>query len=237
MGFLPSLIIARSVPQLYVLLDLSTDLYVQTSIKLEYRIKDIYPYEDIGKASIAIQKGLVFHDIFGRSTNVNVDTVDTVRSMSLERASLPAKFEGIRLTMIRALVAQMLKVQAPRTDNTSRDAHPPEEIKAIDDKLKPVVNCIDGLVSDVSPHLVVSRLGHAFTILKVLWPKSFEIESDFHACMPGAYGDEESDAGLLHNIPPDCPKALRKLITDIFLSQNAPGITRAQLSVKSWEAA
>ncbi|KAF5608006.1 hypothetical protein FPANT_635 [Fusarium pseudoanthophilum] len=208
--------------------------HCQASIKLEYRIKDNDPFEDIGKASIAIQKGIILHDIFGRSTNVDVDTV---RSMSLDRASLPATFESIRLAMIRALVAQMSKVQALRTDNISRDAHPPEEIKAIDDKLKPVVNCIDGLVSDASPHLVVSRLGHAFTILKVLWPKDFEIESDFHAAMPGAYGDEESDTGLLHDIPPDCPKALRKLITDMFLSQNAPGITRAQLSVKSWEAA
>ncbi|KAF5638010.1 hypothetical protein F52700_4713 [Fusarium sp. NRRL 52700] len=200
----------------------------------EYRIKTNDPFEDIGKASIAIQKGVTLHDIFGRSTDVNVDTV---RSMSLDRASLPATFESIRLAMVRALVTQISKVQALRTDNTSRDAHPPEEVMAIVDNIKPVVGCIDSLVSDASPHLVVSRLGHAFTILKALWPKDFEIESEFHASIPGAYGDEESDTGLLHDIPPDCPKALRRLITDMFLYQNAPEITRAQLSVKSWEAA
>ncbi|KAF9779926.1 hypothetical protein IL306_001096, partial [Fusarium sp. DS 682] len=188
--------------------------HYQTSVKLEYRIQGDEEFEDIGKASIAIQKGITLHDIFGRSTVIDVDTV---RSMSLDRASLPATFESIRLAMIRALVAQMSKVQALRTDNTSRDAHPPEEVSAIDDKIKPVVKCIDGLVSDASPHLVASRLGHAFKILKVLWPKDFEIGSYFHALMPGAYGDEDSNTGLLHDIPADCPQVLRKLITDMFL--------------------
>ncbi|KAF4953521.1 hypothetical protein FGADI_5855 [Fusarium gaditjirri] len=219
---------------LYILLDFLADLSKQTSVKLDYRIKVNDPFKDIGKASIAIQKGIALHDIFGRSTCIDVDTV---RSMSLDRASLPATFESIRLAMIRALVAQMSKVQALRTDNTSRDSHPPEEVMAIDDNIKAVVGCIDGLVSNASPHLVFSRLGHAFTILKVLWPKDFEIGSDFHASMPGAYGDGESDTGLLHDIPAACPRVLRKIITDMAISQNAPGITRSQLLVQSWEAA
>ncbi|KAJ0141497.1 Cytochrome P450 4X1 [Fusarium oxysporum f. sp. albedinis] len=218
----------------HIHLDFLAHFFGQTSVKLEYRIKANDPFEDIGKASISIQKGITLHDIFGRSTDIDVDTV---RSMSLDRASLPATFESIRLAMIRALVAQMSKVQALRTDNTSRDAHPPEEVMAIVDNIKAVVGCIDGLVSDASPHLVFSRLGHAFTILKVLWPKDFEIGSDFHASMPGAYGDEESDTSLPHDIPAACPRALRRLIADMVLSQNAPDITRAQLSVKGWEAA
>ncbi|KAF4344585.1 hypothetical protein FBEOM_1483 [Fusarium beomiforme] len=223
----------RDIPLTILGFPTKSDHY-QTSVTLEYRIKGDNEFEDIGKASIAIQKGITLHDIFRRLTVIDVDTV---RSMSLDRASLPATFESIRLAMIRALVAQMSKVQALRTDNTSRDAHSPEEVSAIDDKIKPVVNCIDSLVSDASAHLVVNRLGHAFTILKVLWPKDFEIGSDFHASMPGAYGDEESDTGLLHDIPPDCPRVLRKLITDMVLSQGSSGITRAQLSVKHWEDA
>ncbi|KAG7409041.1 hypothetical protein Forpe1208_v011442 [Fusarium oxysporum f. sp. rapae] len=223
----------REVPLTILGFPTKSDHY-QTSVKLEYRIKANDPFGDIGKASIAIQNGITFHDIFGRSTDINVDTV---RSMSLDRASLPATFESIRLAMIRALVAQMSKVQALRTDNTSRDAHPTEEVMAIVDNIKAVVGCIDGLVSDASPHLVFSRVGHAFTILKVLWPKDFEIGSDFHASMPGAYEDEESETGLLHDIPAACPRVLRRLITDMVLSQNDPGITRAQLSVESWESA
>ncbi|KAF4456157.1 hypothetical protein F53441_1641 [Fusarium austroafricanum] len=208
--------------------------HYQASVELEYQIEGNESFDDIGKASIAIQKGITLHDIFERLTDIEVTAV---RSMSLDRASLPATFESVRLAMVRALVAQMSRVQALRTENVARDSHSPEQIIAIDGKIKPVVQCIDNLVGNASPHLVVSRLGHAFTILKTLWPKDFEFGSEFQVSIPGAYGDDDSDTSLLHDIPPNCPRALRILLTDMLVSQNSPGITKAQLSVKHWEDA
>lgn len=197
---------------------------------MEYTMEGDDTFEHIGKASIAVQDGITLRDVFGRSTIIKVDAV---RLPSLNQASQPGTFASIRLAMIRALVAQISKVQGLRTQNASPDAHTPREVTELDEKVKTMVDCIDGLVRDAVPHLVVEQMESAFATLKKLWPRDFETDVDFLS-MPGGYNPDESDAGLLHDIPGDCPHVLRKLLTDMLNSQKVRELTRGGTSLEAW---
>jgi GTP-binding protein EngB required for normal cell division len=161
--------------------------------------------------------------------------------MGLNEASLPATLGSIRLVMIRAFVTQTSRVQDLKSKNSnSGEVHTSEEIARLDDQIKPVVQHVDSLVADASPHLVVGRLEHAFKILEELWPRDFEEASKTHQPVPGDLSNdlaEEKDTTLANKlIPRNCPQSLRKILSQMLLDQKTPPVTLAALSVKDWEA-
>lgn len=181
----------------------------------------------IGEASVVVQQGVVLRDVFGRSTTIEVDEM---RQLGLDKASQPDTFESIRLAMVRVLVAQTSKVQGFRAVDASLNARSTEQITKLDEKVRFVVNRIDSLVSDASPHLVVSQMGHAFDILEKRWPRDFKTDEDFQVSVSGKFPDE----GLLSGIPAVCPRVLRKLITDMSESEISPKITKGEATIKAW---
>ncbi|CEI62571.1 unnamed protein product [Fusarium venenatum] len=205
--------------------------HCQASVVLEYRIEDNKVFDHVGKASIALQQGITLRDIFSRSTSVRVGSV---KHLSLDKASQPEIFESIRLAMVRALVAQTSKVQSIRTQDASINADTPGDVIELDEKVRAVVDRIDSLVSDASPHLFVKQMGHAFEILKALWPRDFETDQDYIVSVPGQWEIDESDTGLLRDVPVDCPRVLRELITNMFKNQKGSTITQAGASLKAW---
>ncbi|RGP61694.1 hypothetical protein FSPOR_9819 [Fusarium sporotrichioides] len=208
--------------------------HCQASVLLEYKTEDNKAFEHVGKASVALQQGITLRDIFGRSTLVRVGSV---KHLSLDKASQPETFESIRLAMVRALVAQTSKVQSIRTQDASLNADTPGGVTELDEKVKFVVDRIDSLVSDSSPHLVVKQMGHAFAILKALWPRDFETDQDHIVSVPGQWEIDETDTGLLRDVPVDCPRVLRELITNMFENQRGSTITQAGASLKAWTTA
>lgn len=161
--------------------------------------------------------------------------------MGLNEASLPATLGSIRLVMIRAFVTQTSRVQDLKSKgSTSGGVHTDAEIARLDDRIKPVVQLIDSLVADASPHLMVGRLEHAFEILEELWPRDFEEASKAHQHVPGGFPNalaEEKDTTLANKlIPRNCPQSLRKILSQMLLDQKTPPVTLAALSVKDWEA-
>ena len=197
-------------------------------MELEYIIEDKDDFVHIGKASVAVQQGVVLRDVFGRSTTIKVDEM---RQLGLDKASQPETFESIRLAMVRALVAQTSKVQGFRAVDASLDSRPPEQITELDEKVRFVVNRIDSLVSGASPHLVVSQMGHAFDVLKKRWPRDFETDGDLRGTMPCQF---DPDEGLLSGVPTVCPRVLRRLITAMSESEIIPKITRGEDTIKAW---
>ncbi|PTD06831.1 hypothetical protein FCULG_00006500, partial [Fusarium culmorum] len=203
----------------------------QASVVLEYIIEDNKVFEHVGKASVALQQGVTLRDIFGRSILVKVGSV---KHLGLDKASQPEILESIRLAMVRALVAQTSKVQSIRTQDASINADTPEAVTELDEKVRLVVDRIDSLVSDTSPHLVIKQMGHAFAILKALWPRDFETDQDYMVSVPGQWEIGESDTDLLRDVPVDCPRVLRELITNMFENQKGSTITQAGASLKAW---
>ncbi|KAM0401262.1 hypothetical protein ACHAQC_001943 [Fusarium culmorum] len=203
----------------------------QASVVLEYIIEDNKVFEHVGKASVALQQGVTLRDIFGRSILVKVGSV---KHLGLDKASQPEILESIRLAMVRALVAQTSKVQSIRTQDASINADTPEAVTELDEKVRLVVDRIDSLVSDASPHLVIKQMGHAFAILKALWPRDFETDQDYMVSVPGQWEIGESDTDLLRDVPVDCPRVLRELITNMFENQKGSTITQAGASLKAW---
>ncbi|KAJ4007335.1 hypothetical protein NW766_010019 [Fusarium irregulare] len=198
-----------------------------TEDPFKYTMEGKDEFVHIGEASVAVQQGVVLRDVFGRSTTIEVDEM---RQLGLDKASQPDTFESIRLAMVRVLVARTSKVQGFRAVDASPNAHSTEQITKLDEKVRFVVNRIDSLVSDASPHLVVSQMGHAFDILEKRWPRDFKTDEDFQVSVPGEF----SDGGLLSGIPAFCPRALRKLITDMSGSGISPKITKGEATIKAW---
>ncbi|KAJ4127029.1 hypothetical protein NW768_008650 [Fusarium equiseti] len=205
--------------------------HFKTFVKLEYMIEESAAFGHIGTASVAVQQGIIIRDVFGRSTTIRVVEV---KQLGLDKASQSETFESIRLAMVCALVAQTSKVQGLRAIDASPDAHSQKKITELDEKARFVVNRIDSLVSDASPHLVANQMGHAFNILKKRWPRDFETDQDPLYSIPGKFVSDESDTGLPSDIPDDCPRVLRKLITDMFKSQKGEPVTRGGTTIKAW---
>ncbi|KAL4732193.1 hypothetical protein ACLX1H_001201 [Fusarium chlamydosporum] len=200
---------------------------LQASVRMEYKMDNKDKFKHIGEVSIALQKGITLRDIFGRPTIIDVDEV---KVPSLDQGSQPGTFESIRIAMIRVLVVQISKVQGLRTQNTPSNSHTPEEVLELDEKVKTVVNCIDRLVRDAVPHLVISQMTKAFEILKTFWPRDFKTDVDSHDSTPG----NPDDGGLLPDIPGYCPPVLRKLLTGMLKNRKDLEFTQSGTSLKAW---
>ncbi|RBR25074.1 uncharacterized protein FIESC28_02131 [Fusarium coffeatum] len=202
----------------------------KSSVELGYMIEDNDTFERIGRIAIAVQQAIILRDVFGRSMAIKVD----MGHLSLDRASRSDTFESLRLAMVHALVAQTSKVKGFKTEDASTNNRSPKQVIELDDKARFVANHIDSLVSDASPHLIVSQMGRAFDILKKRWPRDFETDIDLYFSIPGQFTPGDSDGGLLSDVLADCPRVLRKLITDMSESEIRPRITKGEATIKAW---
>lgn len=119
------------------------NLVDQSYVELGYQINEDEhkTFVDIGEASIAIQRGITIRNVFGRSTDIHITSLQMI---GLNEASLPATLGSIRLVIIRAFVTQTSRVQDIRSKSSnSGEVHTSEEVARLDDRIKPVVQHVD----------------------------------------------------------------------------------------------
>ncbi|KAJ5710903.1 hypothetical protein N7488_005059 [Penicillium malachiteum] len=143
------------------------------------------------KTADAIQKELKLQDCFGRFTRLQLGEL---RHVSLGQVARSTTFEAIRVALIIVLVRQESKALALRRQNPTA----PRDFLA-----------------NASPHLVVTNLSRAFTMIQEIWAEqpstgeeSQPVDRDYLPSQPEAYA------------PKGCTGRLRELILEMLVAIN-----------------
>lgn len=195
----------------------------------------------------AMLQNLRIRDSFGRRAHL---PVREMKHASMQDVSLSTTFESIRHAMIIAFADHMAKVHSLKLQSkeegielgSAKDLERQRDSRVLTDKAKQVVEQVDALVANASPHLVVAKLGDAFWVIDELWatdpsyvlPRGQTPADERVAERPTADAQAEDVAGIVDRIPDGCPEGLRALLSNMLCSFEQNGI-RLPFTQEVWE--
>ncbi|KAJ6017101.1 hypothetical protein N7451_000480 [Penicillium sp. IBT 35674x] len=161
------------------------------------------------KTADAIQKDLKLRDSFHRLIRLKLDEM---KHVSLRDIVHSTTFESVRLALIIALVRQSSKALALRRQTSVSEAVR-QEAGALTQEASQIAECIDWIITNASPHLVVTNLTHAFALVEGIWgeqssedEESQPLDIDFPLPQHAAY------------LPTGCTGHLRTLLLEMLFA-------------------
>ncbi|KAJ5709842.1 hypothetical protein N7493_009434 [Penicillium malachiteum] len=198
----------------------------QINMQMEQLISDEKKPQFFLETADAIQKELKVQDCFGRFTRLKLDEMKHVLLGEVARTTT---FEAIRVALIIALVRQESKALALRRGNPTAFQGSCQEASVLTTEATQIAECMDWIVANASPHLVVTNLSGAFKMIQEIWAEkpstgeeSQSVDRDYLPSQVERY------------IPEGCTGRLRDLVLEMLVAINN-SCTLDQCTEKDWQ--
>ena len=167
-----------------------------------------------------------------------------MKHVSMQDVSLTTTFESIRHAMIVALADQMERVHEFKFQSFNENTTPGSEVdleraqasRTLTEKARTVVELVDALVRNASPHLVIAKFQDALQMVNELWETDSSNNpsvNDKEVGMHMADSLAVDVPNLTDYIPSNCSKDLRNLILRFLESFKATGI-KGPFTEENW---